>query len=68
MGTILETKYTPEPLDGIEFHYLPGQTMKLIGLSYSPIACHAINVNSKCVISAQQEIAEMFVVTALVNN
>ena len=54
MGTILETKYTPEPLVGIEFHYLPGQTMKLIGLSSSKITCHARNVKSKCVISVQQ--------------
>lgn len=51
----------------LKFDYFPFKTVKLIGLSSFPIAFLASNVTSKCGINAEQEIAGMFFVTAILN-
>ncbi len=68
MGVNSKKNYVPAPIGNTTFSYLPGQTMKLIGLSRSLIAIDPSEIVTKCVIATCNEISEMYVVTALVNN
>ncbi|KAK4009279.1 hypothetical protein OUZ56_018395 [Daphnia magna] len=68
MGVDSKKNYVRAPIGSTTFSYLPGQTMKLIGLGPSLIAIDPSEIVTKCVIAKCNIISNMFIVTALVNN
>lgn len=68
LGTESQEAFNPEPIDGVTFDSLPGQTTKLMGIAESLLAYPIESVVSKCVIAMKSELVQKFVVSCLVNN
>ena len=71
MGSILSTKCSPRPLNGICFNQLPGQSTMVVGLSKSLIAYSTSDILKKCVIvqsTNPHAHIHSYVVTALPNS
>ena len=68
MGTIDRQKFIPEPIGDTVFSYFPGQMVKLFGLTKSLVAYDVTSIICKGVVAVNSDEAEIFVVSALVNN
>ncbi len=68
LGTESQEAYNPEPVEGLTFDSLPGQTTKLMGISDCLLAYRIDSIVSKCVIAMKSDLVQQFVVSSLVNN
>jgi hypothetical protein len=67
MGTYAKTKFSPDPINGILFNNLPGQSTKGVGLSSHLVAFCPEDIVKKAVVGLNNIAFETFVVTALPN-